>query len=151
MRTAWIYSPFGRNFVKTIRERALDGQPLRVVDDVRGSPTYAIHFAAAVMDVAARIAGSGSVPWGIYHAAGQGAASWYDVARETLNSDEFSHAANKKLAPISTDQYATRAVRPAYSVLDCGKLARVFEITLPPWQRGVADCRYRLSASPLKN
>lgn len=147
MRTAWIFSPFGRNFVKTIRERALGGQLLRVVDDVRGSPTYAMHFASAVMDVAARIAGRGTLAWGTYHAAGEGGASWYDVARETLNTGEFAGRGATHLERINSEQYPTTAKRPTYSVLDCSKLTREFEITLPAWQRGVSDCCNRLWAS----
>lgn len=145
LRTAWVFSPFGRNFVKSILERAREGQSLRVVNDAQGSPTYAIHFATAVMDVAARIASSQPIKWGTYHAAGAGAASWYDVARETLKSNRSHELGVADLQPIASASYATKAARPSYCVLDCAKLSREFGLALPEWQSGVSDCCRRLS------
>ncbi len=148
LRTAWIFSPFGRNFVKTILERARRGEALRVVADQRGSPTYAPHLVEAILAVAARAASiedKRNSAWGVYHAAGSGSATWYEVAREIFAAADV-RAAGAKLEAISTSDYPTPARRPAFSELDCGKLARQFGVSLPDWRAGVAECVRRLPA-----
>ena len=84
LRTAWVYSPSGRNFVKTMLEQAGVRDRVRVVDDQRGSPTYAPHLVAAILDVARQLSGRKSAegPWGVYHAAGTGTTTWRGVAAE---------------------------------------------------------------------
>lgn len=146
LRTAWVYSPFGRNFVKTILSHAEKGTELKVVNDQVGSPTYALHLADTILRIAEQIEQrtSGAAPWGIYHAAGSGTASWYDVAREILDTSEALGGPVTSLAAIGSDGYPTRAVRPKNSQLDCSKLRATFGVTLPDWREGVRACVARL-------
>ncbi len=143
LRTAWVYSPFGRNFITNTLQRARDADQLRVVGDQLGSPTYAPHLAEAILAIAARVAGSNEsdVPWGIYHAAGGGRASWFDVAQRIL---ALAGPTNVPLCRITSAEYPTRAQRLSNSVLDCSKLENVFQITLPDWSEGVSLCVDRL-------
>ena len=151
LRTAWVFSPFGRNFVKTILQQAHDGAALRVVADQFGSPTYAPHLVDVILAIAARIArkdAAAEIPWGIYHAAGSGRASWYDVARQALLcTDDVKHLADR-IEPIGAAQYPTTTLRPAHSELNCAKLEKAFGLKLPAWQDGVAQCVARLSKEP---
>ena len=150
LRTAWVYSPFGKNFVKTILNNAAKGNPLRVVEDQIGSPTYAPHLVEAILAIAEQITGPAAKTdaWGVYHAAGQGAASWYDVAQEILAQSKTVGGPQTALSAIGSDGYPTRAVRPKNSILDCTKMKRVFGAELPPWQTGVALCVKRLLDQP---
>lgn len=147
LRTAWVYSPFGKNFVKTILTHAGKGTDLKVVNDQIGSPTYAPHLVEAILGVARKLAAPGGAaagPWGIYHAAGGGEASWYEVAREILDRSAELGGPTTSLSAIGTDGYPTRAARPKNSRLDCSKLQRVFAITQPDWRSGVSLCVARL-------
>lgn len=146
LRTAWVYSPFGKNFVKTILTHAGKGTDLKVVNDQTGSPTYAPHLADAIMDVARRIvaANGNGIGWGVYHAGGSGYASWFEVAREILDQSQANGGPSTSLSPIGTDGYPTRAKRPTNSRLDCTKLATTFGITQPDWRDGVKLCVARL-------
>lgn len=149
LRTAWVYSPFGKNFVKTILTHAGKGTDLKVVNDQIGSPTYAPHLADAILGLARKItaAKGEGIGWGIYHAGGAGYASWYEVAREILDESQAIGGPVTSLSPIGTDGYPTRAKRPANSRLDCTKLASTFGITQPDWHDGVARCVARLLKS----
>lgn len=142
LRTAWVYSPFGKNFVKTILTHAGKGTDLKVVNDQTGSPTYAPHLVDAIMGVARRIvaANGDGIGWGVYHAGGAGYASWFEVAREILDQSQANGGPSTSLSPIGTDGYPTRAKRPTNSRLDCTKLATTFGITQPDWRDGVKLC-----------
>ena len=146
MRTAWVYSPFGKNFVKTILTHAGRGTDLKVVNDQIGSPTYAPHLVDAIMGVARKIVATNSegIHWGVYHAGGAGTASWYEVAREILDQSKAQGGPSTSLSPIGSDGYPTRAKRPANSRLDCAKLAATFGVTQPNWREGVKLCVARL-------
>jgi dTDP-4-dehydrorhamnose reductase len=147
LRTAWVYSPFGKNFVKTILTHAGKGTDLKVVNDQIGSPTYAPHLVEAILGIARKLAAPGGAvpnPWGIYHAAGGGEASWYEVASEILHRSAELGGPTTSLSAIGTDGYPTRAARPKNSRLDCSKLQRVFAITQPDWRDGVSLCVARL-------
>ncbi|HPG88473.1 MAG TPA: dTDP-4-dehydrorhamnose reductase [Hyphomicrobium sp.] len=150
LRTAWIYSAHGRNFVKSILQQARAGKPLRVVADQYGNPTYAPHLVDAILSIASRITNTGqnvTIPWGVYHAAGSGRASWYDIARAALaNTPDVASAANFVEA-ISTADYPTKTPRPAHSELNCAKLDREFGLRLPAWTDGLADCVKQLSTA----
>jgi dTDP-4-dehydrorhamnose reductase len=128
VRTAWLYSPWGRNFVKTIlgaaREKAKAGEPLRVVDDQVGSPTYAPYLAAAVLQALR----DGMGP-GIYHVAGAGQCSWRELAAEVVALAGL----RVEVVPISTDEAGRPAPRPAYSALDSERDVPC----LPAWNDGV--------------
>jgi len=148
LRTAWVYSPWGKNFVKTILTHASKGTDLKVVDDQIGSPTYAPHLVEAILGVARQtVRKPEAAPWGIYHAAGSGTASWFEVAREVLAQSKSAGGPTTSLKPIPTDGYPTRAVRPKNSRLDCSKLTQAFGVTQPAWQDGVSACVQRLLAS----
>jgi dTDP-4-dehydrorhamnose reductase len=146
VRTAWVYSPFGRNFVKTTLQRARKGETLRIVADQFGSPTYAPHLVEVILGIAARAtrSGNGAVPWGVYHAAGNGRASWHEIAKQALvNAGDVRHLADRVEAIASAD-YPTRTQRPAMAALDCAKLEANFGLRLPDWSEGIAACVARL-------
>jgi dTDP-4-dehydrorhamnose reductase len=139
LRTAWLYSPFGRNFVRTMLAAAQRGAALRVVADQRGCPTSALDLAEAILAIAGRLAGDG---WhdrygGIYHAAGTGETTWHDMATATFAAAVRHGMAAPAVEPIRTAQWPTRAHRPADSRLDCTRLNTVFDLQLPHWQDGV--------------
>jgi dTDP-4-dehydrorhamnose reductase len=146
LRTAWLYSAQGHNFLKTIVRLASERPELRVVADQHGNPTYAPHLAHAILAIAARL-GQRSDPdrWGIFHAAGSGETSWCGLATAIVAGAGLLGVPQVPVIPIATDAYPTPARRPANSRLDCGKLARAFDLRLPPWQRGVEECLARLA------
>jgi dTDP-4-dehydrorhamnose reductase len=142
VRTAWVFGP-GRNFVATILEAAAravsgEGPALRVVDDQRGSPTYSGHLADAILAlVEARARG-------IYHVAGSGTATWWDLARAAV--DAWGHP-ELPIAKVTTQEFPRPAPRPAWSVLDLGKAERA-GVRMPPWQEGL-HAYLESEASPL--
>lgn len=146
LRTAWIVSPFGHNFVKTMLRLAKDRAEIGVVHDQRGNPTFAPHLAVAILAIAHRlIQEPGRVPWGIYHASGRGEATWCEVAREIFRVSAKLAGPVASVRPIGSADYPTSARRPANSRLDCNKLARAFDVCLPDWRVGVEECVLQLS------
>jgi dTDP-4-dehydrorhamnose reductase len=150
LRTGWIFSPFGRCFLSNILQRAQLGMPLKVVDDQYGNPTYAPHLTDAILAVARQLTArpGEEKPWGIYHAAGTGTATWYGVAREVLLVSERLAGLSVSLEPIPSAAYTTRTERSPNATLDCSKLERCFGVKLPSWQTGVHECVERLLAQP---
>jgi dTDP-4-dehydrorhamnose reductase len=148
LRTAWVYSEYGKNFMKTMLRLAADRAEISVVDDQVGSPTYAPHLADAVLTIAGAIA-RGAVAegaWGIYHAAGSGSTSWCGFARRIMaEAPAHGHKAAAIRAIASAD-YPTPAQRPANSRLDCAKLKAALSVELPHWHIGVSQCLARLAA-----
>ncbi len=139
LRTSWVYSPVGRNFVRTMLAAGQRNDRLRVVADQTGCPTSAPDLAAAILGVAGRLRAGG---WqdryaGIYHAAGTGGATWHDLAIATFAAAARHGLAVPAVAPIATAEWPTRATRPPDSRLDCGRLAAVFGVRLPAWQEGL--------------
>jgi dTDP-4-dehydrorhamnose reductase len=132
IRTSWVYSSFGKNFVKTIL-RLLQEKPLiNVVDDQIGSPTFAADLAAVILQI---ISASNWNP-GIYNYSNSGEISWYTFAKaiaELTNSTTPVH-------PITTEAFPTPAKRPAWSVLDCAKIAAVYGVSIKPWKNSLAQC-----------
>jgi dTDP-4-dehydrorhamnose reductase len=126
VRTAWVYHEVGKNFPNTILSLA-DKPEVRVVNDQIGCPTYAPHLAEAVVKLIER----GPVS-GIYHLAGSGKASWYDVARELYRRMEIK----TPVVPVSTKEFPRPAKRPAHAVLASTKL---LDISLPPWEQGLDE------------
>ena len=124
VRTAWLYHEQGKNFPLTILELARKG-PLRVVDDQRGSPTYAPHLAEAIL----RLVETGA--FGIWHLAGSGETSWYELTVELLRRAGI----DAPVTPVATSEFPRPAPRPAYAVLTSIREPR---LSLPPWQEGVA-------------
>lgn len=148
LRTGWIISPFGRCFVSNILQRVQLGMTLKVVNDQYGSPTYAPHLVDAILAIALQLTTrrDEEKPWGTYHAAGTGTASWYGVAQEVLSASERLAKLSVSLEPISSAEYATRTERSPNATLDCAKLEQTFGIRLPPWQVGVHECVEHLLA-----
>ena len=148
LRTAWLHSPWGANFVKTMLRLAADRPAIGVVDDQRGSPTYAPHLAAIALTLATRAAtGPDSTRWGIYHAAGGGEATWFGLAREVFRCAAACGLPAAEVAAIATADYPTAARRPADTRLNCDKLRLTFGLELPDWRLGVQACVARLSGS----
>jgi dTDP-4-dehydrorhamnose reductase len=148
LRTEWLHSPFGRCFVSNILQRAQLGMPLKVVNDQYGNPTYAPHLVEVILQVAAYLTSRPpeNIPWGIFHAAGSGAATWYDVAQEVLVKSEQMTGLSFGLSAIPSAEYSTRTRRSPNSELDCSKLEQIFGAKLPVWQKGVQECVERLLA-----
>jgi dTDP-4-dehydrorhamnose reductase len=147
LRTAWLFSPFGRNFVSTMIEKARAGEKLRVVDDQFGSPTYVPHLAEVILGVARRLVSGENCDglWGVYHAAGgDGPVNWLGLAEEVFRRSAELGGPSAEIQAIPTSEYPTRAPRPANARLDCSKLHEVFGLRLPFWREGVAACVRRL-------
>ena len=140
MRTAWVYSPFGKNFVRTMLQLNSKHEVIQVVDDQIGSPTFAKDLAAAIMAVATRAEDKTFDQWGTYHFAGATAVSWYDFAKLIFEEAAIFGIRSPTLRATSSSQYAATAVRPKYSVLDAGKFARVFDFLPRPLRESVAEC-----------
>jgi len=137
LRTAWLYSAVGHNFVKTMLKLADSGQPVRVVADQVGSPTYAQDLARVTRSIIEVLNSSREDCFGLYHVTNSGTTSWHGLAQEI-----FRLAAHQDVVvqPIRTEEYPTPAPRPAYTALDCSKLERVFGLTLPSWRDALARC-----------
>lgn len=145
VRTAWLYSPHGANFVKTVMRLVAERDELRVVDDQLGSPTSAADLAEAVLQLAGRLKKDAAIPWGTYHYCGSGVTSWYGLARHVLETlVSRGRIASFRLLPITTAEYPTPARRPPYSVLDCRRIEAAFGIRRPAWRQSVEQTVDRL-------
>jgi dTDP-4-dehydrorhamnose reductase len=146
VRTSWVYSPFRRNFVRTILRLASERDRLTIVADQRGCPTAAQDVANVCLSLALHCASSPeSGPYGLYHFAGGGEATWHEFAKAIVELARLPRAI--EVAPISTEDYPTPAKRPADSRLDCGALDRDFHIEPRPWRKALKDTLDRLLAS----
>lgn len=132
IRTAWLYSPYGNNFVKTMMRLGTERDELSVVADQIGTPTCAADLARAILAV---LTAETFVP-GIYHFSDEGACSWYDftVAIHRLAGITC------RVKPIRSDEYPSRAHRPFYSVLDKSKIKQTYGITIPHWYESLSHC-----------
>ena len=137
IRTAWLYSEYGNNFVKTILKKGKELGSLTVVCDQIGTPTYAGDLAEAIT----AILDSDNWTPGVYHFTDEGVASWYDFAIEILN---LGGEPQVKVSPCATKDYPTPATRPSYSVLDKTKIKRTFGISIPYWKDSLRKCISRL-------
>ena len=136
IRTAWLYSAHGKNFVKTML-RLADSQPeIKVVCDQIGTPTFARDLASAV----AKVLQSHQWVPGIYHFTDEGAASWYDFAKAIFRIA----GKDVKVTPIPTEDYPTPASRPSYSILDRTRIKATYGIEIPHWEEALADCLRQL-------
>lgn len=146
LRTAWIYSPFGKNFVKTMLRLAETRDEIGVVADQAGSPTSALDIADAIFAVARNLtskAGDASLR-GVFHMSAAGEAVWADVAEAIFAERERLGGARVQIKRIATDNYPTPARRPANSRLDCSKLALAHGVRLPEWRGSLRPCVERL-------
>lgn len=147
-RTAWVYSPFGKNFCKTMLMLAANRDELGVVADQVGNPTYAPDIADALITVAQAMASGANIGEvaGIYHLAGSGDTSWHGFASEIFKLGGAEGHPVPKANAITTADFPTPAKRPANSRLNCDKLETTFGVRLPKWQESTANCVKRLFA-----
>lgn len=149
LRTAWVYSPFGNNFVKTMLRLAQTRDEIGVVSDQVGNPTSALDIADAVFRVASNLIENPSRErTGVFHLAGTGSTSWAGLAEEIFTcAREFGYP-SASVKPISTLEFPTPAKRPVNSKLDCTRLARNHGVVMPMWQSSIRRVVERLGASP---
>lgn len=134
IRTAWLYSEFGRNFMKTMLRLTSERPEVKVVDDQTGTPTYALDLAKAILKVLET--GVNDKNQGIYHYSNEGICNWYDFAKAI--SELGGHPGTVK--PCSSAEFPSRVERPAYSVLDKSKIKSVFGVDVPHWEDGLERC-----------
>lgn len=132
IRTAWLYSEVGNNFVKTMLRAGTERSELNVVSDQLGTPTYAGDLADAMLNT---LTHPTFIP-GIYHFSNEGICSWYDFALKIMEASGLTCS----IHPITTKEYPTRAVRPAYSVLDKTKIKETFGLQIPLWEESLTGC-----------
>jgi len=138
LRTAWVYSPFATNFVKTMLRLAEGRDEVSVVADQRGNPTSALDIADAVLSIAGNLrAGSGPELRGVFHMTASGEASWADLAQAVFDASARVGGSAARVNRISTADYPTAAQRPANSRLDCSRLERVHGVRLPDWRESL--------------
>ncbi|MDD4921385.1 MAG: dTDP-4-dehydrorhamnose reductase [Bacteroidales bacterium] len=140
LRTAWLYSIFGNNFVKTMIKLGKEREKLTVIFDQIGTPTYAADLASALMQIV-KSAEKGSFVPGIFHFSDEGVCSWYDF---TVSIHKLAGITTCQVLPIETKDYPAKAARPAYSVLNKSKIKAVYGITIPHWETSLAACIAKL-------
>ena len=146
LRTSWVYSPFGRNFVRTMASLAAEREVLNVVSDQFGCPTSALDLAEAILRIADRWNGGDRTGLGdTYHLAGSGSGSWFDLAFEVMANCSRLGLPAAEVRPIATADWPTKATRPANAVLDCSRIERDLGLRLPDWRRSVAETVERLA------
>ncbi len=134
VRTSWVFSHRGRNFVRTMLERGKAGQPLRVVNDQYGNPTGAADLADALLVVTAAMSKDNTLR-GTWHFTNTGSTTWYEFARAIFECAGVQAA----VEPISTNQFPTAAVRPAYSILDTSSFTATFGVTPRHWSGALRE------------
>ena len=140
IRTAWLYSEFGNNFVKTMLRLGNEREQLSVVFDQIGSPTYAGDLAAAIFAVLVQAEADAFVP-GIYHYSNEGVCSWYDFAVKIM---ELGNAPCRVL-PIESKDYPATAARPHFSVLNKAKIKTIYKISISHWEASLRECMKRIT------
>lgn len=138
IRTSWVYSAFGNNFVKTMRRLMKEKESINVVNDQWGAPTYAADLAKAILHI---IDHKEAIIPGIYHYSNAGLISWYDFA---IAIKEMS-GSTCIVSPIPSSQYPTPVTRPHYSLLDTTKIKATFGIEIPAWKESLVECLEQLS------
>ncbi|MFW0696741.1 dTDP-4-dehydrorhamnose reductase [Aliarcobacter butzleri] len=137
IRTSWVYSYYGNNFVKTMLRLGKEKDSLGVVFDQIGTPTYALHLAKIILDIIPQIENEKVE---IVNFSNEGVVSWYDFAKEIMKMAKI----DCKINPIESFQYPTPAVRPHFSVLNKAKIKAMFNVEIPYWKDGLGDCLKRL-------
>ena len=139
IRTAWLYGNHGQNFVKTMLRLANEHETLRVVNDQYGCPTFAADLAEAILTLTNQI-DSGRPYWGTFHFCGQGATTWFDFANAIFDiAGRYMSLTVEQVLPVTTAEYPTPAQRPRYSILDCSKIKKCYNIHPRPWQQSLAE------------
>lgn len=143
VRTSWLYSEYGHNFVKTMLRLGAEKESLRVVNDQYGCPTYAGDLATALVAIAEKLSENPDQYGGIYHFTNAGATTWFELATEIMRQAELTC----KVEPCTTAEYPTKAVRPANSVLDTQKIQSTFEIEIKHWKDALTEALSKLKNS----
>lgn len=143
VRTSWLYSEYGHNFVKTMLRLGADKESLRVVNDQHGCPTYAGDLAKALVVIAEKVVEKPNEFGGIYHFANAGATTWFELASEIMRQRGLPC----KVEPCTTAEYPTKAARPAYSVLDTQKIQTTFGLEIRDWKAALCDALSKLKNS----
>lgn len=146
LRTAWVYAPWGKNFVRTMLRLAETRDEVKVVADQLGNPTYAPDIADGVIAVARNLLASpGDMSLrGVFHMTGSGETTWFGLAEAVFAASATLHGLSANVVPIGTADYPTPARRPANSRLECTKLKRIHGAALPDWRQSVVKCIERL-------
>lgn len=138
LRTSWLYGIYGQNFVKTMLNLATSKQKIRVVSDQYGSPTNAADLARAILTISERLDSGTDIDWGTYHYCGRGVISWHTFAEKIMELARLHGGIRTaQVEPVATADYPTRAVRPVYSALDCGRISKHFGLDPQPWQKSL--------------
>ncbi|OCX54539.1 dTDP-4-dehydrorhamnose reductase [Mucilaginibacter sp. PPCGB 2223] len=132
LRTSWLYSEYGNNFVKTMMRLGNEKDELRIIADQIGTPTYAIDLADCILNIIT----NDKQRYGIYHFSNEGVTSWYDFAMGIFDIAKI----NVKVYPVRTSEYVTRAIRPAFSVMDKSKIKKDLGIEIPYWRASLEKC-----------
>jgi dTDP-4-dehydrorhamnose reductase len=145
LRTSWVYSPYRKNFVKTILRLAAERDRLTVIADQRGCPTAARDIAEACLAIAMRCASEPDrAPYGVYHYAGAGEASWFEFAGAIIDMTADRTGRSPEIIPVRAFEYPTLAVRAADTRLDCTAAVREFGVKVRPWRHALRDTIDRL-------
>ena len=142
VRTSWLYSVYGHNFVKTMLRLGKERSELNVVCDQQGTPTYAADLAQALLSLIVHVENTGDFPAGIYHYSNEGITTWFDFTKKIL---QLANITSCTVHPVTTDQYPVKAARPRYSVLDKTKIKKTFGMIVPEWESGVQRCIHLLN------
>jgi dTDP-4-dehydrorhamnose reductase len=137
IRTAWLYSIYGNNFVKTMLRLGKERPELNVVYDQKGTPTYAADLAQAILSVIVHSEKTQTFPAGIYHYSNEGITTWFDFTEKIF---QLAGITTCTVHPITTEQYPTKAARPQYSVLDKTKIKDTLEMIVPEWEYSLKRC-----------
>ena len=136
LRTAWLYSEYGKNFVKTMLSLTAAKPSLKVVFDQAGTPTYATDLARTIVDILPQVAADES-KCGIYHYSNEGVCSWFDFTKMIA---EYSGQLSCDIQPCHSEEFPSKVKRPAYSVLDKSKIKETFGISVPYWTDSLKQC-----------
>jgi dTDP-4-dehydrorhamnose reductase len=141
LRTSWVYSPYGKNFLKTMLNVAGQRSDINVVSDQHGNPSYAPDLADGILNIATQLLEKQPEnAFGVFHMAGSGDTVWSDFAAAIFRESRARSGPYAEVHPILSEEYPTPAARPANSRLNCAKLALTYSIDMPDWNSGVARC-----------
>ena len=142
IRTSWLYSVYGDNFVKTMLRLGNEKKSIQVVSDQKGTPTFAKDLAKTCLDILSDASSTKiSIKGSLYHYSNEGVTSWYDFAAATMEIGNV----DCKVIPIETKDYPTQVIRPLYSVLDKSKIKSDFKVTIPHWRDSLANCLKKIN------
>jgi dTDP-4-dehydrorhamnose reductase len=141
IRTAWLYGECGANFAATMLRLFAERDTVSVVNDQRGSPTWSFDLASAIAALMAAVEAGRAVPYGVYHYTNEGNITWFDFAREIYSQGRLLGLLRRECSvkPCTSAEYPAKVTRPAYSVLDKGKLKAALGISIPLWDKSLAE------------